>query len=252
MKNILLALTLAATGISDASAVTTIFSIPTGTTNAGTFTLAGYTTPPGSFTLALKDFSDLAPGSAYTHGYAYRFFTPSVTGSYALGMTNASYDPVILLYEGITSFNVNNPQSGNIGINDDGNWEYPNLPDQTVLTYGNGTINVNSTAAGGNPSLMPLLEGQVLTAGTNYLVAITTFNPADWPDSATTTHRGNNLGDIPSVIPLPADFFVVGPGAVTLGPDGAVAVPEPGAWTASLLLVIGAWFTNGRRRRKVA
>ena len=208
------------------SIVYTTFDIPAGSSTVGTFSIANS---------GLGSIDDLSFTGSFTHYYAYRFFTPSVTGTYTLGMTYASYDPVMILYSGQSSFPVD-PADGALAIDDDGWWDISGGDWYDPGTsYSYGTQTVDPTAAGGEPYLMPLIKDQSMTAGINYLVAITTYQQSVDP------------------IPLPASFFVAGPGAVTLdgGAEGA-PVPEPGTWGAAALLAGGAAFMRWRKRVKVS
>jgi hypothetical protein len=229
MKPILISLTLAAVGMGSLSAtsVYTNFSINAGTSNVGTFSVVSN---------AIYDLSTLAPAADYNYAYAYRFFTPSVTGTYAIGMTNASYDPVLLVYQGIRSFNTSDPQAGLMDMNDDGAWTLSFNDDFTISYFQYGTQIVNDSAADGKPGYMPLSTGLNLVAGVDYLVALTSYDPfggIDGPD------------DGPAAIPLPADLFVAGPGAVAL--DGVAAVPEPGS-TFAVAGLLGTGLLLRRRK----
>ncbi len=194
----------------------TTFDIPSGSPTVGQF--------PNSNRL-LWGLEDLTGGSGFNFAYAYRYFTPSVTGSYTMGMTDGTYDPVMVLYSGQTSFPVADASVGVIGFNDDGAW------DLNADTYSFGTQVVNSSAADGFPQYMPLIKDMTLTAGTNYLVAITSFASMDH------TFPG------PSTIPLPAEFFVAGPAAVTVAP-----VPEPSTVALAAIGLAGAGLALRRRQ----
>ena len=232
MKHLMTIVALSSALLSSARSATiyTTFEIAANSTNVGTFKNAN----PQLYSTA-----DLASGSAWTFAYAYRYFTPSVDGKYVLGMTNASYDSIMFLYDGQTSFPENNPANGLIGFNDDGAWNFQN----GVYSYGTQTVDPSAPTQVGIGSLMPLIDGATgdgvaLTAGTNYLVAISSFD--------------NTLFGGPNPIPLPAEFFVAGPGAVALDGVSTAAVPEPGSWTTAAALVIGTGFARWRRRPKAA
>ena len=221
MKKILSIIALASSAIFSAhgALVYTTFNIPAGSSNVGSFNVS---------TTTLRTLSHLSQSGSTTRPYAYRYFTPSVTGLYTLGMTDADYDAVMILYSGQTSFPELNPGAGAFAINDDGDWDL-NGPNN----FSFGTQTVNPSASNGSPTHMPLIKDQSLTAGTNYLVAITTYGGSTNP------------------LPLPASFFVAGGGAVTL--DGATAaVPEPGQVAASLLLLGGIGGYVFLKRRKTA
>ncbi len=93
--------------------VYTTFDMPSGSVNVRSFTINEYGIT------ALSTLTNPGPNS-FTYAYAYRFFTPSVTGTCSLGMTDADYDPVMILYSGKTSFPVASPGDGAIALNDDG------------------------------------------------------------------------------------------------------------------------------------
>jgi len=120
----------------------------------------------------------------------------------------------MILYSGVTGF-PSDPSSGAIALNDDGG--------QTSFN-GISLINTGEYLSGINN---PLITGQSLTAGTNYLVAITTFYP------------GN-------AIPLPTSFFVYGPSQV--GVAGQAAVPEPSTYAALAGLAVFGFVAIRRRR----
>ncbi len=221
MKKILSIIALASSAIFSAhgALVYTTFDIPAGSANVGFFEIGDN---------SLDGPADLSTPGSLTRPYAYRFFNPSVTGLYTLGMTYADYDAAMLLYSGQTSFPELDPSAGIMDVNDDGNW------DTAGATLFFGTQTVDPSAGGGIPSLMPLLKDQSLTAGTNYLVAISTY------------------GSSPNPLPLPASFFVAGPGSVTLDGAPTAAVPEPGQVAASLLLLGGIGGYVFLKRRKAA
>jgi len=199
--------------------VYTTFDIPSGSPTVGQFSNGRDRLPFPSW---------LDGGSGYNYAYAYRSFTPSVTGTYTMGMTDGTYDPVMILYSGQTSFPVADTSDGVIDLNDDGDWSY-NAVDQT---YFFGTQVVNPLASAGSPEYMPLLKDMNLTAGTDYLVAITTYSSIDRID-------GPGL----STIPLPAEFFVAGPAAVTVAP-----VPEPSTVALAAVGLAGAGLAFRRRQ----
>lgn len=235
MNHILLSFALAATGVGGLSATTvyTNFSIDAGTTNVGTFSV-------GSHTLNYPTDLAATPGN-FQYAYAYRFFTPSVTGKYSIGMTNASYDPVFLVYQGISAFNPSDPGANLMSLNDDGAWDVSFDDDfNPVFSYGTQIVDssagVDPSAGGGRPGWMPLLKDLEFVAGVDYLVAITSFDHFDGI-------YGGGYG--PEAIPLPADLFVAGPGAVAL--DGVAAVPEPGS-TFAVAGLLGTGLLLRRRK----
>ena len=229
MKKILSAIAIASSAIFSAhgALVYTTFDIPVGSSNVGTFT-TNYE--------KINSVGSLSQSGAYdyNYAYAYRTFTPSVTGTYTLGVTDADYDPVMILYSGRTSLSQYTAGTGAIAVNDDGNWDW------FGSYWGYGT-QVNTATP--YPLNMPLLKNITLTAGTDYLVAIAGYRPY-----SSTEVGAYTIG--PSSIPLPADFFVAGPASVTL--DGApAAVPEPGQVAASLVLLAGiAGYVFLKRRQQ--
>lgn len=181
--------------------VFTTYTLPSDTTQKGTFTLDYFT---------LNSISRLTPGTSYTYNVAWTFFTPTTTGTYSFGIQNANYDPVMILYSGLSSFNYSDPSIGALALNDDG-----------------GQLNFNGLAI--NSGLNPLILDQNLTAGANYLVAITTYA------------SGNS-------VTLPASFFVYG--ASTVGIEGQPAIPEPSTYAA--LAGLAALGLVAYRRRRAA
>ena len=232
MKKILSVIALASSAIFSAhgALVYTTFGIPAGSSNVGTFNIQQG---------ALSTVARLSETSSfdYSYAYAYRFFTPTVTGQYTLGMTDAPYDAVMILYSGQTSFPVSNPWSGAIALDDDGLWDY------SGGTYYFGTQTVNPRAANGSPDYMPLIKNVNLSAGVDYLVAMTSFRPF------ASTESGASISG-PSSIPLPAEFFVAGAAAVNVDGVSSAAVPEPGQVAASLLLLAGLGGYVFLKRRK--
>jgi hypothetical protein len=149
------------------------------------------------------------PG-VFHYNVAYQFFNPTVSGSYSLGIADANYDPVLIVYSGQTSFPTSSPGSGAIGLNDDGD-----------------SVDFNGLAI--SSVYNSIIRNLSLTAGTNYLVAATSYLSS-------------------SDIPLPLTFFVYGPGQVAVGGSGTI--PEPSSYAAILGgLVLAA---VGARRRKRA
>jgi hypothetical protein len=226
MKKILTLIALAGSTLFSAhgALIYTTFNIPAGSSNVGSFSISSST---------LYSTSDLSTPGPRPYPYAFRYFTPSVTGTYTVGMTNASYDPVMIIYSGLTGFPVSSPGAGALAFNDDGDWG----GDDPFVSPSFGTQVVNPGAAGGAPFRMPLIKNLSLTSGVNYLVAISQYNTSSDP------------------FPLPAAFFVAGAGAVAVdgvsGGDPA-AVPEPGQVAASLLLLAGIGGYVFLKRRKAA
>lgn len=191
-------------GISSLSAqdVFTTFTVPGGSSNTGSFTLDEY---------GLNDLADLSiSGSTETYNYAWQYFTPTITGSYSLGVQSASYDPVLILYQGVSSFPLN-PASGAIALNDDG--LQSNFHGLTISSGFN-----------------PIIENISLTAGTTYVVSITSFSPG-------------------RTIPLPSSFFVYGPSQVSVA--GSPAVPEPSTYAALAGLAALGFAVLRRQRRRL-
>jgi len=199
--------------------VYTTFDMPSGSPNVGQFSNSERT---------LFELASLTGGSGYDYAYSYRYFTPSVTGSYTMGMTDGTYDPVMILYSGQTSFPVADASVGVIGFNDDGDWDLNGADG----TYFFGTQVVNPLASS-DPRHMPLIKDVNLTAGTDYLVAISSFVSLNEPD----------FTPGPSTIPLPAEFFVAGPAAVTVAP-----VPEPSTVALAAVGLAGAGLALRRRQ----
>jgi hypothetical protein len=187
-------------GGAQAANVFTTFTMPATTTNVGTFSIKDS---------VLYDISQLGSPGPYTYNVVYEYFTPSVSGVYTVGIADTSYDPVMMVYEGQTSFPSSNPGAGAIAFNDDGGIESFN-----GLTFTNSFI---------SPYVNSVLQNLSLTAGTTYMVAATSFYANE-------------------TIPLPLEFFVYGEPVTT----GDAAVPEP---SSALLGLLGTLALFRRNRR---
>ena len=179
---------------------TTTFSLNTGVAGVTIGTMSG---GQGS----LNSTTALVGGST-TRSFAAQTFTPSSTGSYTFGVGSASYDAVLVVYQG--TFNPANPGTNAVDVNDDSDGLPPAGSTVTIA---------------GCPSARrcPKLTA-TLTANTPYTVVVTTYGPTS-----------------SSVVPV--SFYVFGePGAV--GGAGPVAMPTLGEWGMiglGGLLVLFAW-----------
>lgn len=189
-----------------------------GSTDAGEF---------GLDTGGLDSGADLTkyPGSNF-FSYVWRGFTPAVTGNYTIGITNASYDPVMFLLSGQSTFPAN-PSDGLFAFNDDGSWDYDGNNYYFSWSF------VDPSAADYAPERMPLLRDLALTAGTDYILAITSHNALGYP------------------IPLPVFFFIAGPAPVWGYVPPNVPEIDP-AGLGSMLALLGGGLGLCERRRKQA
>ncbi len=189
----------------NAATVFSFYQMAPSTPNVATMSLA-----EGS----LWNIGQLAAPGPNTFNIAYAFFTPTVSGAYSVGIASASYDTVLLMYEGQSSFPSGNPRLGAIALNDDGNvLEFNGLPFTNTSVYAQW----NS-----------LIQDINLTGGTTYLIGATSYNAG-------------------TTIPLPLEFFVYGePVSVT---TTSAPVPEPSSLG---LLALGAGGLLARRRRNRA
>lgn len=197
------------------SAISTLNAAPTPTTFTLDAGVTGVTTGTlGNVQPVVAGVSDLSGGSSTT-AYVAQTFTPSVSGLYNFGMTSASYDSAMIIYEG--SFNASSPAANAIEVNDDG---FVSVPSGVTIT-----------GCGGSVGLCPRLEIN-LTAGTQYTVLIISFVSSSTP------------------IPLPAGFFVYGE-PVTVGqappptPTVTSVTPTSGSTAGNTTLTItGSNFTG--------
>lgn len=157
--------------------------------NNGTMSLGNGTLGNGTSSLS-------AGGNVYN--YSYQYFTPGVTGTYVFGQLSAPSDTVILLYSPLF-----NPSSANVNfldMNDDGDTSGLSGALQTYVD-----AQIASRSCGGSDGLCPLLSS-TLTAGVDYYVVVTTYQPGMSLGSGT-------LG-----------FFVIGDALVGVG-----GAPPPGS-----------------------
>lgn len=198
---------LAFTGATLAANVFTHFDIPADTPYVSSFSSAA----SGLFNLG-----QLSQPGPYTRDVVYSYFTPGVSGTYTIGIASASFDPVLIVYQGQNTFPSLAPGEGAIALNDDG----------SVFSFEGLAFSNSGTLVQFNP----LIRDLFLTAGTNYLVA-------------TTSWSSNQQ------IPLPMSFFVYGSNEVSV--NGAPVsepsvVPEPSAAMLGSLALIPLL----RRRRR--
>jgi hypothetical protein len=180
---------------------TTTFSLNTGVAGVTTGTISG-----GQSSLFSP--SGLTGGST-TRSFAAQTFTPTTAGSYTFGVGSATYDAVLVVYQG--SFDPANPAANVLVVNDDSDGQPPAGSTATI------------TGCGGSPGLCPKVTS-TLNANTNYTVVVTTF------------------GGSPSFSVIPVSFYVFGqPVAVGGAP---VPIPTLGEWGMiglGGLLVLFAW-----------
>ncbi|WP_366655677.1 autotransporter outer membrane beta-barrel domain-containing protein [Fodinicurvata sp. EGI_FJ10296] len=145
----------------------------------------------GQFDSGDKEFES----GSNTFNYVTEFFTPSVSGNYIFGQTEAPVDTVLIVYKG--SFDPANPAQNFVAFNDDNTshetagstWD-GDVPDGiTVVTCSEGDTPL--------PQRCPIV-GADLEEGEQYHVVISTFS------------RDKDL-------PFPFGFFVYGPGGVLVG-----------------------------------
>lgn len=191
IRALLVLLTLSGGSLS-AQNVFTTFTIPADSPNVGSFTVDR---AAGGSSLGLDTLADLNTSGSDQYNFAWQYFTPVVGGTYSFGVQSATYDPVLIVYTGIVGF-----PAGAIAIDDDGHY-----------TNFHGLPLSNTVPAG--PAYNPIIENMSLSAGSDYLVLITSFSPG-------------------TTIPLPTSFFVYGPSQVGVG--GEPAIPEPSTYAALL------------------
>ena len=181
---------------------------------------------------------DLAP-DAFSHQYTYSVFTPTVSGNYNFGVLNYNGDPIMFINTG--SALPANLNTTLIGFNDD----VVSLPEQDI--YGDTSLFTNlnarlSSTYGNQYQLvterMPYVSGIYLTASSNYIIGVTTFNPAN----------GENFGYNP--LELPLTFFVEGPGPGTFVNFVGENIPEPSTYGLIGIGALGVAFAARRRKIK--
>jgi hypothetical protein len=182
---------------------TTTFSLNTGVAGVTTGTLSN---GQGG----LSSISDLTGGGT-TRSYAAQSFTPTVTGTYTFGVGSATFDAVLVLYNG--TFTASTPGANAIAVNDDSDGQPPS----------GSTVTIPGCA--GTPGLCPKLTA-TLTANTTYTVVVTTF------------------GGSPGFSVVPVDFYVYGEPVAVGAPSHPVPIPTLGEWGMiglAGLLVLFAW-----------
>lgn len=191
-------------GVVSGAPTTTIFTLNTGTTGVTTGTISNGQS-------SLFDPSGLVGGST-SRSFAAQSFTPSVSGTYTFGVGSATYDAVLVVYQG--TFDPNSPGTNVLVVNDDSDGQAP--AGSTVTIAG----------CGGLGGLCPKVSA-TLTANTTYTVVVTTF------------------GSSPGFTIVPVDFYVYGE-PVSVGGSGPAPVPIPtlGEWGMiglGGLLLLFAW-----------
>lgn len=180
-----------------AEGVFTFFNIPEETGNRARFSIADYRIPK---------LSSLRVPGPNQHDVVFLLFAPKVSGLYTLGVSQATWDPVMIVYEGQSTFRSDSPSLGAIALMDDG-----------YLFNFKGLAIVNND----DPTLNPVIQNIALKAQTDYLIALTPFTAG--------------LG-----LSLPVEFFVYGDdqvirGDVSLIPEPACSVAVLGAWALALV-----------------
>lgn len=129
-----------------------------------------------------------------TFTYATQFFTPSATGTYTFGQTEAPVDTVMIVYRG--EFDPSNPSVNFLTYNDDYTSQFDGSTWDGVLPGGITIIGCPT-----NPARCPVVQAD-LDAGEEYHVVISTFSPT-------------------ASLSFPLSFFVFGPGGVFVGGSAA-------------------------------
>ena len=219
----------------NASLIYTNFTLPSNTPYTGEFQIDSN---------ALWDIAQLASPGGNDYKYAYQAFRVNVTGVYTMGMTDGLYDPLMILYSGTTTF-PGNPATGAIALNDDGDWS----SDGSNYFFDTQILNPFAVPDGYGsyfPSWLPMIKEQTLTAGTDYLVAISSFSAQGF------NGEPNAILSQVGTFTLPSSFFIGGPAAVSLYGAESASVPEPGQVAASIMLLagIGGYVWLKRRKQK--
>jgi len=221
-----------------AELIYTSFTIPADSPNVGEFSID---------TNGLWQLAFLSTPGLWDYRYAYQAFRVNETGLYTMGMTDGAFDALMILYAGTTTF-PSDPSSGAIALVDDGDWDF----DSTTGLYFFDTQTVNPFAVPtGNgqyfPSWLPMIKEQNLVAGTDYLVAISSYSPQTYNSEPYTSLQSL------ATFSLPSTFFIAGPAEVSLyGVNSAEPIPEPGTWAAAALLMGSAAFMRWRKRGKAS
>ncbi|MBU9713453.1 cadherin-like beta sandwich domain-containing protein [Evansella tamaricis] len=133
---------------------------------------------PDDFTLRPGD-----EGEAYEYKYFSQTFTPTISGTYHFGNSQANVDTAMIIYEG--EFDKENPAANFIGFNDDYDAQNIVIPEGAMC----GRYIIRC------PGIEAELEAYV-----SYIIITTTYNPE---------HSSN--------IKFPLEFFISGPGIVEEG-----------------------------------
>ena len=153
--------------------VTTEFTVTSETHTVNTWSLS--TTNLGNST----NFNTLTTGGS-SFNYIVEYFTPTTSGTYKMGQTQANTDTVMVIYE--NSFDPINPSVNYLAFNDDGN--------STLFP-------ADVPRMCGSANWCPALQA-ALTAGNDYYIVISTYSSG-------------------TVLTLPQTFFVTGEAAVGVG-----------------------------------
>jgi hypothetical protein len=193
----------------------TTFTLTSGATGvtSGTFQLA-------AVNLGFNDAQNFAAvnagGSGNVYQYVSQSFTPTVTGAYIFGMSQSTFDGVVLIYTG--SYNPASPPTNLLAANDDSDG----------LGAG-GVIIVGCPASTQCPKLT-----QTLTAGTTYQVVVTSWSTGQ-------------------AVPFPVSFYVYGEPVGVGGAPPATAstsVPTLSEWgliiLSGLMAMFGVWQVRRR------
>ena len=165
--------------------------------------------------------------------YATQFFTPTVSGNYIFGQTEAPVDTVMIVYRG--SFDPDNPGDNFLAHNDDyplfdsagSNWDGVLPPDIEIVSCHSGDTL--------RPERCPVV-GADLEAGEQYHIVISTFSSGE-------------------MLAFPLAFFVHGPAQVGVGGASggphSIPVNHPFGLAALILLVLvtAGWQYLGRHDR---
>ncbi len=184
---------------------TTNFTLDSSNSSINQFSINNSNLGKTFFDNVFEDETDTIKSGDNIFNYATQFFTPSVSGNYIFGQTEAPVDTVLIVYKG--SFDPDNPGENFLAFNDDydggaDSFKSAGSTWDGVLPPGISIVSC-TTSDTPDPGKCPVV-GADLEEGEQYHIVISTYN----------SDRD---------LPFPLRFFVYGPGGVLVGEEGLLA-----------------------------